>query len=398
MDVRAAALAFPASAALALLAVRGRAVFEGEGARAFLVLAATGAAALGTAVAAAVRERRRRLPAVSAQVAALLRGIATPLGDAAVAFDPLGRLVWANDAAVALSGYAPEALLGRGRQALGDDLAVLLRGLGHGPAAGRVAIATPAGRVPADAAAVRVPGAPPLDVAALRVLPPEAEADAPAVEDADIVPDPPPALESPLVARAIASVSAELRAPLARASASAALLRLVLPGGQDAAGDHLARIEDGLREAEATLAALTAPLQPPAPVAVDVDALLSEALAGVAFAPGVRIRRVAAGAIALADGVQLRQALRHLLRIAAAAMPSGGDLGLRSARRGAEVVLEIADTGAGAEPSLDLPLAERLVAAQRGRLERAAVPGRGAVCRLVLPAAPARLRAARSAV
>src|SRR6266496_902812 len=230
MDVRAAALAFPASAALALLAVRGRAVFEGEGARAFLVLAATGAAALGTAVAAAVRERRRRLPAVSAQVAALLRGIATPLGDAAVAFDPLGRLVWANDAAVALSGYAPEALLGRGRQALGDDLAVLLRGLGHGPAAGRVA----------------------------------------------------------------------------SASASAALLRLVLPGGQDAAGDHLARIEDGLREAEATLAALTAPLQPPAPVAVDVDALLSEALAGVAFAPGVRIRRVAAGAIALADGVQLR--------------------------------------------------------------------------------------------
>src|SRR6266496_1366660 len=139
MDVRAAALAFPASAALALLAVRGRAVFEGEGARAFLVLAATGAAALGTAVAAAVRERRRRLPAVSAQVAALLRGIATPLGDAAVAFDPLGRLVWANDAAVALSGYAPEALLGRGRQALGDDLALFLCGPGYRSRERRVA-------------------------------------------------------------------------------------------------------------------------------------------------------------------------------------------------------------------------------------------------------------------
>ena len=173
-------------------------------------------------------------------------------------------------------------------------------------------------------------------------------------------------------------------APIARASAAASLLRLTSPAAGD---EHLGRIELELRAAEATLSLFLAPLPPPLPRAVDVDLLLSEALGEAAFAAGVRVRRVGGAAAALADAGQLREALQHLLRLAAAAMPAGGELGLRTARRGLDVLLEISDTGSGASAGLDLALADRLVAAQGGRLERAAVPGRGEVSRVTLPGA-----------
>jgi signal transduction histidine kinase len=66
---------------------------------------------------------------------------------------------------------------------------------------------------------------------------------------------------------------------------------------------------------------------------------------------------------------------------------------LRSGVRGSEAVLEVGDTGAASSSPLDLAMAERLVLAQGGRLERTAVPGRGAVCRVALPADPDAQRA-----
>jgi len=391
MHVGAAALAFPASAALVLLAVRGPSVLHGESAFPFALLAATGAAGLVAWVMAA--RRAWRDGAVPVAVDAFLGGVATPLGDAAVAFDLEGRLVWANDAAVALSGFAAGTLLGRGRDALGEDLAVLMRGLARGPAAGRVAIVTPSGRVPVRAAAVRIPGALPLDVAALRVEPLEPAApSAPEprlVEDVDIVPEPPalrvgPAAPALPTHAALAALAFELSGPVARASAAAALLRLILPAAGD---EHLGRIELELRAAETTLSVLLVPLPAPLLRAVDVDLVLSQELGQVSFAAGVRVRRVGGAAAALADAGQLRQALHHLLRLAAGAMPAGGELGLRTGRRGLDVLLEISDTGAGTPAGLDLALADRLVVAQGGRLERAAVPGRGEVSRVTLPSA-----------
>jgi signal transduction histidine kinase len=397
MYVGPAALAFPASAALVLLVLRGAAITQGVGGRSFLVLAVTGVAGV-VAICVAARAARRRQPAtLSTAAEALLRGVATPLGDAALAFDGAGRLAWCNDAAAALCGVPRDALAGRGRELLGADLAVLLRGLERGPAVGRVTLATPSGARAAQAAAVQVPGVSAFDVVVLRIepLPPRVD-DAVEVDDADIVleraPERPAPLDgaapSPAVEEAAAALAAQLRGPLGRASAAAALLRLAAPALTGAAEEHLARIERELGDLEATLADVTAPLAPPSLRRVDVDALLSDTLARTTFAPGVSVRRVGGSSTALADAAHLRQALRHLLRVAAAAMPAGGQLGLRCAQRGTEVVLEIADTGAGTAPGSDLARAERLVAVQGGRLERASTPGRGSVCRLALPAAP----------
>jgi signal transduction histidine kinase len=388
MHARLAALALPAAAAVALWALRGPSLLRGPAMRPFALLVGTGLAGL-VALAVALR-RARRVRAGTAAGEAFLAAIATPLGDAALAFDAEGRLVWANGAAAALCGRRAEDLVGRGRDALGEDLSLLLRGHARGPAAGRVGIPTPAGRVEAMAAAARVPGPVALDVALLRVE--RLEPPGAAVEDSDILPAPapPPLRVGPAVTAApaqasLAAVAAEIAEPISRARAAAALLRLALP--RPAGEEHLARVERELEAAEAALAALRAPLPAAVPRPVDVAALLSESLRGAAFAPGVRLRRVGGAVAALADAEQLREALGHLLALASAAMPSGGELGLRTAQRGPDALIEIADTGAGGAAGLRLALAERLVAAQGGRLERAVAAGRGEVWRVVLPAA-----------
>jgi signal transduction histidine kinase len=415
MTFGALALALPACAALALVLARGGAVARGEGATSFLVLAATGAAGLACAAWAVARERRLRDAGVPLEVDALLRGLSTALGDAAVAFDESGRVVWANDAAIALAGGSAESVARRGRDVLGEDLSVLVRGLGRGPVSGRIAVATPAGRVPARAAAIRVELPSPIDVAAVRVDPPPADAlPAPAaaprpepallVEEADIVPAEPPRTRPPppasaergsLDARlAIPALRAEVGAPLAQASAAASLLRLALPPGNAAADAQLAHLAEALAHAEEHLARLAATPEAAAPPeAVDLDALASAALAGVPFAPGVRVRRASAPAFALADPAQVRLAVRHVLRAAAAAMPAGGELGLRAFVRDGRAALEVADTGAACAGAMDLALAERLVTQAGGTLERRAVPGRGALCRVSFPEASGARRA-----
>jgi signal transduction histidine kinase len=204
------------------------------------------------------------------------------------------------------------------------------------------------------------------------------------VSEEDIVPDP-PAPSSTATDLALA-VKAALGPLLADAARAASLLRMSLPTGTKTTEEHLARIEGDLREAEGLLAAVAAPVPPPALEPVHADRMLSDALAGVPFGPGVRVRRIGAPALAVADAGQLRQALRHVLRAASAAMPAGGELGLRTACRAGEVVLEISDTGAAPTRGLDLTIAERIIAAQGGRVERESIRGRGSVFRIALPA------------
>jgi signal transduction histidine kinase len=230
-----------------------------------------------------------------------------------------------------------------------------------------------------------VPG-PPVEAAALRIERPiPAMEPCQEVSDEDIVPE--PAVPTPFTVSDLAlAVKAALGPLLADAASATSLLRMSLPTGTRAAEEHVARIEGKLREAEVLLAAFAAPVPPPALEAVHADRLLSDALAGVAFGPGVRVRRIGAPALAVADAVQLRQALRHVLRAASAAMPAGGELGLRTARRDGEVVLEISDTGAAPPQGLELSIAERIIAAQGGRVERESIRGRGSVFRIALPA------------
>jgi signal transduction histidine kinase len=387
MYLGASALALPAGAALALAVARGPDVLSGEGAVSFVVLAVTGIAGIAGAAAAAARERRRRDPAVPRPVEALLGGIASALGDAALAFDAQGRLAWANDAALALCGQPREALAGRSRDVLGNDVAVLLRGLARGASAGRVVLATPAGKIVARAAAVRITLGSPVDVLALRIEPRD-EAEPRPVDDADIVREPDAGPGEPASPRLAApALAAEIGAPLARASQAASLLRLALPPGCAGAGPQLARLEEALSRAEERVALLAntggaSDVRAP----VDLDVLVSDVLAGIALARGVRIRRVRAAAPARGDPGALRLALRHVLRTAAAAMPAGGELMIRASVRGGEAAVEIADTGVANTATMELAAAEHLLATQGGRLEHVAIPGRGAICRVVLPA------------
>jgi signal transduction histidine kinase len=371
-------------------------------------LAAAALLACALASAAALRARARRArEGVPRDAAALLSALSGALGDAVLAFDARGRLTHANEAgrALVVDRGAPGG--GRDHDLLGEDVAVLLRGLARGPAAGRVEVVAPAGKRGALAAAVRLAGPPRLDVLVLRLAPPAPSAASPPamappiptppaveqVDEADILDDPSPR-PVPL-ATAAAALAAELRVPLARAGAAVALLRLSLPRGQAVADEQLGRAEEELRIIEVALAALGEPLAPSAPGPVDLAALAAEAAADARFAPGVRVRSVGAGVAALADAAQLREALHRLLVLAARAMPQGGELGLRTLRREREAILEIADSGPAADGGLELALAERLVAAQGGRVERAPVPGRGTLVRVALPAAPAAATARR---
>jgi signal transduction histidine kinase len=61
--------------------------------------------------------------------------------------------------------------------------------------------------------------------------------------------------------------------------------------------------------------------------------------------------------------------------------------------RDGRAALEVADTGAACAGAMDLALAERLVTQAGGTLERRAVPGRGALCRVSFPEASGARRA-----
>jgi signal transduction histidine kinase len=131
---------------------------------------------------------------------------------------------------------------------------------------------------------------------------------------------------------------------------------------------------------------------PPAPRRhshlVNVAAVVSEALDGAALPAGVAVVRTRPrhAAFAEADGALLRDGLRMLLRAAAEAMPAGGELRVALHRQGANLVVEVADSGPPLGASDALERAEGMLARCGARLARGAVPGRGNRSRVVLPA------------
>lgn len=141
-----------------------------------------------------------------------------------------------------------------------------------------------------------------------------------------------------------------------------------------------------------------APRAPGLPL-VNVAAVLAEAVDGATVPDHVRVVRVHArhAAFAAMDGVALRDALRALVGAAAEAMPAGGELRLSLSRQGAQVMVELADSGAPLPSSTALDRAAALLARYGARLARTTVPGHGNRSRVLLaPPSPPPLHAGRA--
>lgn len=343
-----------------------------------VLLLATGALLLAAALLAAARlaGARGRLPRA---LRPLLGAVPDALGDAALLLEPKGTIAAANAAAGRLAGVPSAQLSGVSAAAIfGEDLAILQRGTARGPGAGAIAVASAAGWVRVRAVVARVSARPPLDLAVLRP------------ERAPVRPPPLPVAAPPPPRRAegradLAAVSAALRTPVCRAATAASMLRLLLPDGVRA-HDELDRLDAALRDLEVRLAALASAgaSGSGATRALDVAALVGELLA----LPGpVRIRAALAPARALADEARLRTALREVLRAATEALPSGAELVVSVRARGASAIVELASAALAPDGGV-AAIARALLGPEGGRVEVEAVPGRGALCRIVLPAAP----------
>ncbi len=107
-------------------------------------------------------------------------------------------------------------------------------------------------------------------------------------------------------------------------------------------------IEEALR-ANRTITDLLdyARIGPADPHPVPLDRLLDAALAAVSIPDSVSVVRDTQAARVDVDADQVRGALVNLLQNAVEAMPSGGRLRLSARREGAEVLLEVEDTGCG---------------------------------------------------
>jgi signal transduction histidine kinase len=105
-----------------------------------------------------------------------------------------------------------------------------------------------------------------------------------------------------------------------------------------------------------------------------------------------------------ADRDKLKQALWNLCKNAAEAMPQGGTLTLSAKSSGADVILEIGDTGAGIPSGVDifepftttkvsgsglgLMVVRQVVAAHGGKITYTSGPANGTTFRLTLPLSP----------
>jgi signal transduction histidine kinase len=102
------------------------------------------------------------------------------------------------------------------------------------------------------------------------------------------------------------------------------------------------------------------------------------------------------------DREKIKQVLINIVRNAIEAMPDGGSLTLCARRADGGVAIDVADTGTGIEPGLDifdffvttkrggtglgLPIARRIVEAHGGNLSYESEPGRGTTFTVMLKA------------
>jgi len=107
--------------------------------------------------------------------------------------------------------------------------------------------------------------------------------------------------------------------------------------------------------------------------------------------------------LVLGDAQKLKQVVLNLCKNAVEAMPEGGRLTVCARCEGKQVCVEVADTGVGIPPGvnifepfvttkaegtgLGLPIAQQLIAAHQGTLTYTSEPGRGTTFRITLPLA-----------
>jgi hypothetical protein len=322
---------------------------------------------------------RRPRAKLSPAVGALLVTVPDALGDAAFLLDGEGRVVAANAEAVRLAGPQRAAAGSLAENALGPDLALLRRGLAGGPCSAVMALPSAAGAGRVQAVLLRVAARPARDLLVLRPMrapsPPPLPARAP----------PPLPAARAAAAADLGAVGAALRGPVGRASTSAALLRLALPALAAGPAGELIRLEEAIAELERRVGAL---LRAGAagtghPRALDLAALVEEVAGGLPVGPRLRVEP--APARVLADEGRVRAALREVLR-AAAGGSVARDVSIRVGARGGSAFLELTSDGAGERQADAAALARALLAPEGARVEVEAVPGRGRVCRIALPA------------
>jgi len=149
----------------------------------------------------------------------------------------------------------------------------------------------------------------------------------------------------------------------------------------------------------------------PAPEPVDVAALVDEAVS-LSLSADARGRLTVARDVAadlghaVTDPGLVRHVLTNFISNAVDAMPGGGTLTVRAARRGDHLALAVADTGEGIAPEgrrrifepfystkppgrgtgLGLAICREIASALKGRIDVESEPGRGSTFTLVVPA------------
>ncbi len=218
------------------------------------------------------------------------------------------------------------------------------------------------------------------------------------------------------VGRLAAGVAHEIGNPL---SAVIGYVELIQDGDLDpeTCRDLMARIDNELHRIDGTLRDLldTSRAELQTQTLLGVQPLLASAIRLVEAQP--RFRGIAIDAhldpdlpaVEATEG-RMQQVLVNLLLNAADAMGGQGQIHLRALSAGAEVLIEVEDTGPGISPEalphlfepffttkgpgegtgLGLAICQSIVAGFGGRLEVRSPPGQGATFTIALPAAPAR--------
>jgi signal transduction histidine kinase len=182
----------------------------------------------------------------------------------------------------------------------------------------------------------------------------------------------------------LAALGAALERPVRQAATAAGLLRLTLPAA--AVSRELQRVESALEEIERRIHSFqTAGAGSQEAASVDLAALVGDLLGG-SPAWRARLRPQLAPARAWVDAARVRAAVCEVLRAAAEDAPSGGEVVVRVGVHSGAAVLELG-SAAPAAVGQAAALARALLASEGGEVELEAVPGRGGLCRISLPAA-----------
>jgi signal transduction histidine kinase len=162
----------------------------------------------------------------------------------------------------------------------------------------------------------------------------------------------------------VGSIGHELRNPLGVIESSLYILRGRI-GSDERARKHIDRIDEQLHIANDIVSALLDMIRdrPLAPEEVHLDAVVATVLESVRRPAGVQVieEGVAALPPIYADAGRVRQVLLNLVENAVHAVGDAGEIRIKAAPAGAEVLIAVEDSGPGVDPQVRARLFEPLV-------------------------------------